>query len=70
MMGLGPQTCALLPFSCGDLDIALVTLKLECDLDILKMYLSTRNEATTSRDVQNVQINFQTLTTDGFSQGY
>jgi len=39
------QTCALLLFSDLDLEINPVTLKLEGDLDILKMHLHTANEA-------------------------
>jgi len=40
-----------MPLFCDlDLEIDLMTLKLEDDLDILKMYLLTENEAASLRD--------------------
>jgi len=42
------QTCALPLFCDSDLEINPVTLKLEGDLDILKMYLQTKNEVARS----------------------
>jgi len=45
----GAQTCALPQFCNCDLEINPVTLKLEGDLDILKMYLLTENEAASLR---------------------
>jgi len=45
----GAQTCALPLFCDRDLEINPVTLKLEGDLDILKMYLHTKNEAVSLR---------------------
>jgi len=41
----GAQTCTLPLFGDRNLEINLVTLKLENDLAILKMYLHTENEA-------------------------
>jgi len=41
---MGAHTCALLLSCSRDLDINLMTLKLERDLDILKMYLHVENE--------------------------
>jgi len=42
---MGVQTCAL-PLLCNrDLEITPMTLKLEDDLDILKVYLHTENDA-------------------------
>jgi len=43
----GAQTCALPLFCDLDLEINPMTLKLENDLDILKMYLHTENEVAT-----------------------
>jgi len=40
----GAHTCVRPFLRCCDLDINLMTLKLEDDLDILKMYLHTENE--------------------------
>jgi len=40
----GAHTCARPLFRCCDLDVNPMTLKLEGDLDILKMYLHTENE--------------------------
>jgi len=45
----GAQTCALSMFCDRDLEINLMILKLEDDLDVLKMYLHTENEATSLR---------------------
>jgi len=42
---MGAQTCALPLFCDRDLDINPMTLKLEGDLDILKMYVHTGNKA-------------------------
>jgi len=46
---MGAQTCKLPLFCDRDLEINLMTLKLEGDLDILKVYLDTENEAASSR---------------------
>jgi len=45
----GAQTCALLLFCDRDLEINCMTLKLEGDLYILKMYLHTENKAVSLR---------------------
>jgi len=37
-------TCMLPLFRCRGLDLGLTTLKLNCGLDILKMYLHAKNE--------------------------
>jgi len=42
------SSCALLLFRCHDLDLEPMTLKLNHDLDILKMYLQTENEVARS----------------------
>jgi len=42
---MGAQTCALPLFCDRDLEINPITLKLEADLDILKMYPHTEDEA-------------------------
>jgi len=44
----GAQTCALPLFCDRDLEINPMTLKFEDDLDILKMYPHTENEAASS----------------------
>jgi len=46
----GAQTCVLPLFCDRDLEIKPMTLKLEGDVDILKIYLHTRNEAVILRD--------------------
>jgi len=46
----GAQTCTLLLFCNRDLEINPVTLKLEGDLDILKMCLYNENKAASLRD--------------------
>jgi len=43
------QTCSLPLFFDRDLEINPMTLKVEGDLDILKMYLHTENEAVSLR---------------------
>jgi len=48
----GAQTCALPLFCTRDLEINHMTLKLEGDLDILKMYLHTKNEAASLRHLK------------------
>jgi len=45
----GAQTCALPLFCDRDLEINPMTLKLEGDLDILKTYPHTKNEAASLR---------------------
>jgi len=45
----GAQTCALPLFCNHDLDINPMTLKLEGDLDVLKTYHHTENEAASLR---------------------
>jgi len=45
----GAHTCARPLFRCCDLDINPMTLKLEVDLDILKMYLYTENKVAMLR---------------------
>jgi len=45
----GAHTCAQPLFCSFDLDINSMTLKLEGDLDILKMYFHTENEVATLR---------------------
>jgi len=47
---MGAQTCSLPLFCDRDLEINPLTLKLEGDLDILKMYLYIENEAASLRD--------------------
>jgi len=49
----GTQTCALSLFC--DLDINPLTLKLEGDLDILKMYPHTENEAASLRHSEQLR---------------
>jgi len=44
------QTCALPLFRGRDLEINPMTLKLDGDLDMLKMYLYTENEAADLRN--------------------
>jgi len=46
---IGAQTCALPLFCDRDLEINIMTLKLEDNLDILKMYPHTENKATSSK---------------------
>jgi len=48
----GAHNCAQLLFSCHDLDINPMTLKLEVDLDILKMYLHAKNEVARLRHLK------------------
>jgi len=43
----GAQACVLTLFCCRDLDFDSMTLKLESDLDILKIYLHINDEAAT-----------------------
>jgi len=45
----GAQTCALPLFCNSDLEINPMTLKVKGDLDVLKMYLHTENEAARLR---------------------
>jgi len=45
----GAHTCVLPLFCCRDLNINPMTLKLEGDLDILKMYFYTENEVARLR---------------------
>jgi len=45
----GAHTCALRLFRCCDVNINSMTLKLEDDIDILKMYLYTQNEVARLR---------------------
>jgi len=45
----GVHTCARPLFRCCDLDINLMTSKLEGNLDILKMYLHAENEVARLR---------------------
>jgi len=48
----GTQTCVLPLFCDRDIEINRLTLKLKGDIDILKMYLYTENEATTLKDLK------------------
>jgi len=43
-------------FHCRDLDLGPVTLKLNLDLDIVKMYLQTENEKLLGQAIQNIQL--------------
>jgi len=45
----GAQTCALPLFCDRELEVNIMTLKLDRDLDILKMYCHTENEAASLR---------------------
>jgi len=54
----GAQTCALPLFCDRDLEINPMTLKLEGDLDILKMYRHTENEAA-RLGIQNTELEFK-----------
>jgi len=47
--GLEFLSCTLPRFCCRDFDLGHMTLKLNRDLDILKMYLLTENELARSR---------------------
>jgi len=53
----GAQTCALPLFCDRDLEINFMTLKLEGDLDILKMYLHTENKAASLRQSKIKSLN-------------
>jgi len=46
----GARTCALPLFCDRDLETNPLTLKLEGDLDVVKMYLHTENEAASLKD--------------------
>jgi len=52
----GAQTCALPLFCDRDLEINPMTLKLESDLDVLKMYPQTENEAARLRHVSRSKV--------------
>jgi len=52
----GAHTCARTLFRCCDLDINPITLKLECDLDILKVYFHAENEVAKLRHSKHLTV--------------
>jgi len=56
------QTCALPLFCDRDLEINPMTLKLEGDLNILKIYLHTENKDAGSRHSKQPELKFSAVT--------
>jgi len=66
----GAYTCVWLLFCCCDLDINPMTLKLESDLDILKMYFHTKNEVATLRHSKLLMMDEISGVLGGYTQAF